>query len=238
MELSYSLILALVSECANVFIFLSSVFLIITCGLLELLMSDTQRNEAISDVNQLPHPGTLFMSLDLLAVLPAAVEDLDLSRPNKVQYDEQLIHFSALLFTCLEKLITARNHCFHNHEIISLLRLVRAWGSASGITLTRMADENHSLFVFILNCLNAAEDVQCMCEGALCVQELVTVNEYPRPGYRNSVVAMIMEAWAGLPPDDNEGVVDIGAFENSNLQYLLQSSGTQLLSLTFVTSTN
>ena len=191
---------------------------------------------------QLPFPGTLFIALDLLSVLPTVVDEADVSRATRLQLNEQLLQSSRSLYMCIEKVILCRNNCFHSHETIAILRLIRSWGMVSGITLSQLADTYQSLYLFLLSCLHSASTPQCLCEGSLCLQALVSVSEYPCPLLRNSAVAMVLQAWAGSgarsgttgQPAGNQSpvdgvVVDVGSFQNPSLQYLLQNTGKSAL---------
>lgn len=192
--------------------------------LVELLMQNTQQQQQLQNGEiQLPFPGTLIISLELLAVLPSVVDDADVSRAAKLQLNDHLIHFSSHLYACLEGVLQSRNNAFHTHEIISLLRVIRTWGSASGITLSHLSGTHQGLYSFLLSCVHSATTPQVLSEGSLCLQALVNVSEYPRPLNRSAAVALLMQAWAG---DDSQGVgVGVGAFNNPSLQYLLAHTG-------------
>jgi hypothetical protein len=200
----------------------------------EILMRDTQvcqNSGDISNSSQLVYPGTLIVSLDLLAVLPSVVDEVDISRQTKLLLNDQLIQFSGPLFESVEKVLLYRNNCFHPHELVAMLRLLRAWLAASGITLSHLADKHPSLFLFMLTCLRSAVDPHCLQEASLSIQALVSVSEYPRPQLRSSAVAMVLQAWAGgQTSEQSMGVgVGVGAFVNPSLQYLLQNTGEELM---------
>lgn len=168
-------------------------------------------------------PDILALTLDLLEVLPGVVDDVDVSRSARLLLNKQLIDFSVHLYDILEKLIVSRQETFQEHEVTSLLRLVRAWGSSCGLTLSGIADKYHSLFVFILMCVRSSTNATCLAEACLTLHSILSVNEYPRPSQRNAAVAMVMQALAGQSADAQ--TPSVGAFDNPSLHYLLSNTG-------------
>lgn len=186
----------------------------------------------------MPYPGSLVIVLDILEALPGVVDDVDVSRATRLHLHENMIHFSYHLYNELNQLIISRQNIFYSHEMIALLRLLRVWGLASGITLSHLAEKYNSLFVFMLTCLRSSSNAQCLCEAALSVQSLVKVSEYPRPTHRSSAISMILQAFAGVSSDDSHTLTHspaIGAFDNSSLLYLLQNTG-KILDMVLLTT--
>ena len=127
------------------------------------------------------------LGLDMLAMAPAEIEALDISRSLRLELQENLQLSLPRVLLLITKIATTNKS---ESQVVEAVKLLASW-LHQGVTLSGLFEEQRCVFNMLWLCLQSGNEesvVQC----CILMKDIVSISEFPRTAARDKAILEIV----------------------------------------------
>lgn len=142
-----------------------------------------------------------LLGLKMLYSIPEELEASDLRRNVKSEIERNIYSFGEAILSNIDQISSKiLNKTMPPHKDLHLeaVRVIRAWISCQGVTLSKCFEHHHPIFQLL--CLGVLEkEVDVIRESCTCLRQLLSVSEYPRESTARTAAVIQLTQYFSFP---------------------------------------